>query len=82
MWLEVNGELRQNSSTCNFIFDVAALVSYVNAAPGRRREHWNTTRSRPGYEASPVPEAGDVVELGIEGLGESRQQVVNFSEQS
>jgi 2,4-diketo-3-deoxy-L-fuconate hydrolase len=30
MWLKVNGELRQNSSTANMIFDVATLVSHVS----------------------------------------------------
>jgi len=30
MWLKVNGETRQNSSTANMIFDVATLVSYVS----------------------------------------------------
>jgi 2,4-didehydro-3-deoxy-L-rhamnonate hydrolase len=86
MWLKVNGELRQNSSTCNFIFDIASLVSYVSQFMTLLPGDLVSTGTPPGVGLGMKPpqylKPGDVVELGIEGLGESRQQVVNFSEQS
>jgi 2,4-diketo-3-deoxy-L-fuconate hydrolase len=85
MWLKVNGELRQNSSTCNFIFDIAVLVSYVSEFMTLLPGDVVSTGTPPGVGLGMKPpqylKAGDVVELGIEGLGESRQQVVNCSEQ-
>ena len=86
MWLKVNGELRQTSSTSNFIFDIAALVSYVSQFMTLLPGDVVSTGTPPGVGLGMNPpqylKPGDVVELGIEGLGESRQQVVNFSEQS
>jgi 2-keto-4-pentenoate hydratase/2-oxohepta-3-ene-1,7-dioic acid hydratase in catechol pathway len=86
MWLKVNGELRQNSSTCNFIFDIAALVSYISQFMTLLPGDLVSTGTPPGVGLGMKPpqylQPGDVVELGIDGLGESRQQVVNFSEQS
>jgi 2,4-didehydro-3-deoxy-L-rhamnonate hydrolase len=85
MWLKVNGELRQNSSTCNFIFDIAALVSYVSQFMTLLPGDVVSTGTPPGVGLGMKPpkylKPGDVVELGVEGLGESRQQVVNFSHQ-
>jgi len=86
MWLKVNGELRQNSSTCNFIFDIAALVSYISQFMTLLPGDLVSTGTPPGVGLGMKPpqylKPGDVVELGIDHLGESRQQVVNFSEQS
>src|SRR5215472_6607536 len=86
MWLNVNGEIRQNSSTCNFIFDVATLVSYVSQFMTLLPGDVVSTGTPPGVglgmKSPQYLKAGDVVELGIDHLGESRQQVVNFSEQS
>jgi 2,4-didehydro-3-deoxy-L-rhamnonate hydrolase len=85
MWLKVNGEIRQNSSTCNLIFDIATLVSYVSEFMTLLPGDVISTGTPPGVGLGMKPpqylNAGDVVELGIEGLGESRQQVVDFSEQ-
>lgn len=84
MWLKVNGELRQNSSTCNMIFDVATLVSYVSEfmtlLPGDVISTGTPAGVGLGMKPPQYLKAGDVVELGIEGLGESRQQVVAYSE--
>jgi len=86
MWLKVNGELRQNSSTCNFIFDIAALVSYISQfmtlLPGDLVSTGTPSGVGLGMKPPQYLKPGDVVELGIDHLGESRQQVVNFSEQS
>jgi len=80
MWLKVNGELRQNSSTANMIFDVPTLVSYVSQfmtlLPGDVISTGTPAGVGLGMNPSRYLKAGDVVELGIEGLGESRQTVV------
>src|SRR6185312_6110086 len=79
MWLKVNGETRQNSSTVNMIFDVATLVSYVSEfmtlLPGDVISTGTPAGVGLGMNPPKYLQAGDVVELGIEGLGESRQQV-------
>ena len=85
MWLKVNGEIRQNSSTANMIFDVATLLSYVSEfmtlLPGDVISTGTPAGVGLGMKPPQYLKSGDVVELGIEGLGESRQRVVNFSEQ-
>jgi 2,4-diketo-3-deoxy-L-fuconate hydrolase len=84
MWLKVNGEFRQNSSTCNMIFDVATLVSYVSEfmtlLPGDVISTGTPAGVGLGMKPPQYLKAGDVVELGIEGLGESQQKVVPYSE--
>jgi len=83
MWLKVNGEFRQNGSTENMIFDVATLVSYVSQfmtlLPGDVISTGTPAGVGLGMNPPKYLMAGDVVELGIDGLGESRQQVVAFS---
>jgi 2,4-didehydro-3-deoxy-L-rhamnonate hydrolase len=81
MWLKVNDEQRQRSSTSNMVFGVSALVSYLSQfmtlLPGDVIS--SGTPGGVGMAMKPTPvylKPGDVVELGIEGLGESRQQVV------
>jgi len=80
MWLKVNGEVRQNSSTSNMIFDVATLVSYVSEfmtlLPGDVVSTGTPAGVGLGMKPPQYLKPGDIVELGIEGLGESRQQVV------
>jgi 2-keto-4-pentenoate hydratase/2-oxohepta-3-ene-1,7-dioic acid hydratase in catechol pathway len=80
MWLKVNGELRQNSSTANMVFDVATLVSYVSQfmtlLPGDVISTGTPAGVGLGMKPPQYLKLGDVVELGVEGLGESRQQVV------
>jgi len=80
MWLDVNGERRQTGSTRTMIFGAAALVAdvsrYMTLLPG----DVITTGTPPGVGMGMKPprylKAGDVVELGIEGLGAQRQKVV------
>jgi 2,4-diketo-3-deoxy-L-fuconate hydrolase len=85
MWLKVNGDIRQNSSTANMIFDLATLLSYVSEfmtlLPGDVISTGTPAGVGLGMKPPQYLKSGDVVELGIEGLGESRQQVVNFSGQ-
>jgi 2-keto-4-pentenoate hydratase/2-oxohepta-3-ene-1,7-dioic acid hydratase in catechol pathway len=80
MWLTVNGETRQKSSTANMIFDVPTLVSYLSQfmtlLPGDVIS--TGTPAGVGLGMKPEPQylkMGDVVELGIDGLGRSRQRV-------
>ena len=83
MWLDVNGEKRQRGNTRTMIFGVADLVAdvskYMTLLPG----DVITTGTPPGVGMGMKPEpkylkAGDVVTLGIAGLGEQRQNVVAF----
>ena len=82
MWLKVNGSLRQNSSTSNLIFDVATLVSYVSQfmtlLPGDVISTGTPAGVGLGMNPQTYLNAGDVVELGIESLGESRQVVQEY----
>jgi len=80
MWLTVNGESRQKSSTANMIFDVYTLVSYLSQfmslLPGDVISTGTPAGVGLGIKPEPVYlKVGDVVELGIEGLGRSRQRV-------
>ncbi len=83
MWLKVNGVSRQKSSTANMIFDVATLVSYVSQfmtlLPGDMISTGTPAGVGLGMSPPVYLEAGDVVELGIEGLGESKQIVTAYS---
>ena len=80
MWLNVNGEKRQRGSTATMIFDVPTLVSYVSEFMSLLPGDVISTGTPPGVGLGMNPpqylKVGDVVELGIDGLGESRQQVV------
>ncbi|MBI4477239.1 MAG: fumarylacetoacetate hydrolase family protein [Acidobacteria bacterium] len=82
MWLKVNGEYRQKSTTANMIFGAHALVSYVSQfmtlLPGDVISSGTPAGVALGMKPEPkYLQAGDVVELGIERLGESRQVVVS-----
>ncbi|HEX6803208.1 MAG TPA: fumarylacetoacetate hydrolase family protein [Terriglobales bacterium] len=85
LWLKVNGQTRQNSTTANMIFDVPTLVSYVSQFMTLLPGDVISTGTPPGVGLGMKPpvylKPGDVVELGIEGLGESRQDVVSYSPQ-
>jgi 2,4-diketo-3-deoxy-L-fuconate hydrolase len=82
MWLKVNGNLRQNGSTSNMIFDVATLISYVSQfmtlLPGDVISTGTPAGVGLGMKPPTYLNAGDVVELGIESLGESRQAVKEY----
>jgi 2-keto-4-pentenoate hydratase/2-oxohepta-3-ene-1,7-dioic acid hydratase in catechol pathway len=81
MWLAVNGAQRQKSNTSNMIFDVPSLVSYVSQfmtlLPGDVISTGTPAGVGLGMRPAPVYlQPGDVVELGIDGLGRSRQRVM------
>jgi 2,4-didehydro-3-deoxy-L-rhamnonate hydrolase len=84
MWLSVNGAVRQRSTTANMIFDVPALVSYVSEfmtlLPGDVISTGTPAGVALGMKPAPVYlKPGDVVALGIDGLGESQQQVTRWA---
>ncbi len=80
MWLKVNGALRQRSSTSEMIFDVPTLVSYVSQfmtlLPGDIISTGTPGGVGLGMRPPQYLKPGDVVELGIDQLGASRQSVV------
>ncbi len=84
MWLDVNGERVQNGSTKTMIFNVAQIVSYVSHFMILEPGDVITTGTPPGVGMGMKPprylKAGDVVSLGIEGLGEQRQRFVAFED--
>jgi 2,4-didehydro-3-deoxy-L-rhamnonate hydrolase len=84
LWLTVNGEVRQKSNTAQMIFDVPTLVSYVSNFMTLLPGDVISTGTPPGVALGMKPEprylrAGDIVELGISGLGQARQRVVEYS---
>lgn len=80
LWLEVNGHRYQNGNTRTMAFGVAHLVSYISRymtlMPGDVISSGTPAGVGLGQHPPTYLRAGDVVELGIEGLGRQRQQVV------
>ena len=83
MWLDVNGQSRQRGNTRTMIFDCATLVSYVSRFMTLSPGDIITTGTPPGVGMGMKPpqylKPGDVVTLGIAGLGEQKQRVVRFA---
>jgi 2-keto-4-pentenoate hydratase/2-oxohepta-3-ene-1,7-dioic acid hydratase in catechol pathway len=83
MWLDVNGQPRQRGNTKTMVFGVAHLVSYISQFMTLMPGDIITTGTPPGVGMGMKPpqylKAGDVVTLGIEGLGEQRQRVTAWS---
>ena len=87
MWLDVNGKRFQTGNTKTMIFSCAKIVSYLSQFMTLMPGDVITTGTPPGVglgikkDGKPAPvflKKGDVVTLGIEGLGEQRQLVVPF----
>jgi 2-keto-4-pentenoate hydratase/2-oxohepta-3-ene-1,7-dioic acid hydratase in catechol pathway len=80
IWLKVNGDFMQNGSTNKLIFGIRKIVSFVSEYMTLLPGDVIMTGTPPGVGAGMKPQKwlnpGDVVELGIEGLGEARQTVV------
>jgi len=80
MWLDVNGKRRQSGNTSTMIFSMAKCVSYVSQFMTLLPGDIITTGTPPGVGGGMKPpqflNVGDVVTLGIEGLGEQRQEIV------
>jgi 2-keto-4-pentenoate hydratase/2-oxohepta-3-ene-1,7-dioic acid hydratase in catechol pathway len=83
MWLTVNGETRQSGNTKTMVFGVAHLVWYCSQFMVLEQGDVIATGTPPGVGLGIKPEpkflkAGDVVRVGIDGLGEQQQKIVRF----
>ena len=80
MWLTVNGEKMQDGTSSTMVFGVVQLVGYLSQFMSLHPGDVISTGTPPGVGLGMKPprflKAGDVVELGIEGLGQQRQDVV------
>ena len=80
LWLKVNGQLEQDGNTSDMIFDVPTLVSYVSQFMTLLPGDVISTGTPAGVGLGRKPplylRAGDVVEYGIDGLGQTRQRIV------
>ena len=84
LWLKVNGEVLQDANTSDLIFDVPTLVSYLSKfmslLPGDVISTGTPAGVGLGLKPPRFLHHGDVVELGIDGLGNSRQHAVPYKE--
>jgi ureidoglycolate lyase len=83
LWLEVDGERKQDGSTKTMIFGVKTLIAdvsrHMNLLPGDIISTGTPPGVGSGHKPKPVfLRAGNVMRLGVEGLGEQRQEVVPF----
>jgi 2-keto-4-pentenoate hydratase/2-oxohepta-3-ene-1,7-dioic acid hydratase in catechol pathway len=82
MWLDVNGEKRQRGNTKTMIFGIQHIVWYCSQFFVLEPGDVITTGTPPGVALGMKPpqwlKSGDIVTLGIEGLGEQRQKIVRF----
>jgi 2,4-diketo-3-deoxy-L-fuconate hydrolase len=79
LWLKVNGKIMQDSTTANLIFKIPFLISYISQFMTLLPGDVISTGTPPGVGLGMNPpvylKPGDVVELGIEGLGVAKQNV-------
>ena len=79
MWLDLNGERMQTGSTATMIFGVRHLVSYISRFLALEPGDVITTGTPPGVGMAKKPpvylQPGDIIRLGIDGLGEQKQVV-------
>ena len=84
MWLDVNGERRQSGTTANMLFGPAFLVHYLSQFMVLEPGDLINTGTPPGVGMGFTPpiwlQPGDVMELGIVGLGTQRQRVIGAHE--
>jgi 2,4-diketo-3-deoxy-L-fuconate hydrolase len=80
LWLEVDGQMRQNGSTATMVYGVAFLVSYLSRFTTLQPGDVITTGTPPGVGMGHKPpvylRAGQTMRLGVEGLGVQTQRVV------
>ena len=84
LWLDVNGKRMQSGNTSTMVFDVATIVSHVSSYMTLLPGDIIATGTPPGVGLGMKPnpvflKTGDVMTLGIQGLGEQRQRVVAFA---
>jgi 2-keto-4-pentenoate hydratase/2-oxohepta-3-ene-1,7-dioic acid hydratase in catechol pathway len=80
MWLKVNGKMMQDNNTDDMIFEIPFLVSYISQfmtlLPGDVISTGTPAGVGLGFKPPIYLKAGDIVELGIEGLGEQKQKAI------
>jgi len=83
LWLKVNGKTMQDGNTSNFIFNIPHLISYTSQfmtlLPGDIISTGTPAGVALGMKPPVYLKAGDVIELGIDGLGEAKQTLVAYS---
>jgi 2,4-diketo-3-deoxy-L-fuconate hydrolase len=83
LWLKVNGQTMQDGTTANFIFKLPHVISYVSQfmtlLPGDVISTGTPAGVGMGFNPSIYLKPGDVIELGIDGLGTSSQTCVAWS---
>ncbi|HXB92774.1 MAG TPA: fumarylacetoacetate hydrolase family protein [Puia sp.] len=83
LWLTVNGKTMQDGTTANLIFDIPFLISYTSQfmtlLPGDVISTGTPAGVGLGMKPNVYLNPGDIVELGIDGLGESRQNVKAYA---
>ena len=83
LWLKVNGKSMQNGTTANLIFNIPFLVAYVSRfmtlLPGDIISTGTPAGVGLGFNPPVYLKAGDVMELGIDGLGTSVQKCVAYA---
>lgn len=82
LWLTVNASIVQDSNTANFIFKVPYLIAYVSQFMTLLPGDVISTGTPPGVGLGMKPpvflKEGDIMELGIDGLGVSKQKVISY----
>ncbi len=80
LWLDVNGVRRQDATTADMIFNVNALIAYISQFMALEPGDVIATGTPPGVGLGMKPpqylKRGDVIELGVEGLGRQRQRII------
>ncbi|MBC6698592.1 fumarylacetoacetate hydrolase family protein [Hymenobacter puniceus] len=83
LWLSVNGQMMQDGTTANLIFRIPFLISYISQfmtlLPGDIISTGTPAGVGLGFNPPVYLKPGDVVELGIDGLGTSRQQLKAYA---
>ena len=82
LWLKVNDKMMQDGNTDDLIFNIPQLVSYISQfmtlLPGDIVSTGTPAGVGLGFNPPVYLKPGDVVELGIDGLGVSRQNVISY----
>ncbi len=80
LWLDINGERKQTGNTSTMIFSMAFVISYISNFMALEPGDIITTGTPPGVGMGMKPpqflKHGDVIRLGVQGLGEQQQKVV------
>src|SRR6195952_3726846 len=82
LWLKLNGKTMQDGNTSNFIFNIPQVISYTSQfmtlLPGDIISTGTPAGVALGMKPPVYLKAGDVIELGVDGLGEARQMLVEY----